>query len=86
MAIETSETSAPSPTESLAISTSNSLPTRSSEAPRELDPTTLGFENDGDFEFDTTAQPGNSNADQEYGETIFSDAQRAEIIEYLKTL
>ncbi len=52
----------------------------------EYDPVNMGFENDGDFEFDTTAQPANSNAGHEYGDTVFTDEERAQLIEYIKTL
>ena len=46
----------------------------------------VGYVDDGDFIFDTKASPGNSNAGHEYGDTVFSDAERAQLIEYMKTL
>ena len=51
---------------------------------REFDPVKVGFVDQGGFEFDT-ALPGNSNAGHEYG-VVFTDAQRAALIEYLKSL
>lgn len=53
---------------------------------REFDPVKVGYVDDGDFIFDTRANPGNSNAGHEYGETVFTDAERAQLIEYMKTL
>lgn len=53
---------------------------------REFDPVKMGYVDAGDFTFDTTAQPGNSNAGHEYGSKVFIDTERAELIEYLKTL
>ncbi len=51
---------------------------------REFDPKHVGLVNDGNFTFNTQAQPGNSNVGHEYG--IFDEAQRAQLIEYLKSL
>lgn len=54
---------------------------------REFDPVNVGFETEevpGAFLFDTS-QPANSNAGHEFG-TDLSDAERWELIEYLKTL
>lgn len=52
---------------------------------REFDPTSVGFRIDeGAFEFDTTL-PGNSNAGHDYG-IEFSDEQRMQLIEYMKSL
>ncbi|MEO6786199.1 MAG: di-heme-cytochrome C peroxidase, partial [Chthoniobacteraceae bacterium] len=53
---------------------------------REFDPVKVGYVDEGDFIFDTKANPGNSNAGHEYGETVFTDAERAQLIEYMKTL
>jgi hypothetical protein len=52
---------------------------------REFDPATVGFRVDqGDFEFDT-ALPGNSNAGHEYNRE-FTDDERKQLIEYMKSL
>ncbi len=52
---------------------------------REFDPVNVGFRIDqGDFEFDTTL-PGNSNAGHDYTRT-FSDVERKQLIEYMKSL
>lgn len=54
---------------------------------REFDPEHVGFEDVGDFVFDTQAQPGNSNKGHEYGPAEgFSAEQRKSLIEYMKTL
>ncbi len=52
----------------------------------EFDTKGVGFKNDGPFELDTTVQPGNSNLGHEYGEVVFTEAERAQLIEYMKTL
>jgi hypothetical protein len=44
----------------------------------------VGFTNDGPFELDTSL-PSNSNAGHEWG-TSLSDADRAALVEYLKSL
>lgn len=49
-----------------------------------FDPETLGFKNEGPFELDTTL-PGNGNGGHAYG-TQLSDAEKLQLIEYLKTL
>lgn len=60
---------------------------------REFDPVRVGFRTDeGDFEFDMRAKPGtgNSNLGHDYGFGVykqkFDEAQRAELIAFLKTL
>lgn len=50
----------------------------------EFDPKTLGYLDAGPFEFDVSI-PGNSNQGHAYG-TELSEAQRQQLIEYLKTL
>jgi hypothetical protein len=52
---------------------------------REFDPEEVGFKDEGDFIFDTSAQPGNSNAGHEYG-THLGDAERRQLLVYLKSL
>jgi hypothetical protein len=58
-------------------------------ATREFDPVNVGFttnEQGGAFEFDTSLD-GNSNAGHDtYGTGSFTDEQRFQLIEYLKTL
>lgn len=58
-------------------------------ATREFDPVNVGFTTDeqgGTFEFDTSLD-GNSNAGHDtYGTDSFTDEQRFQLIEYLKTL
>ena len=49
-----------------------------------FDPATLGFEDAGAFEFDTT-QPGNSNQGHTYGTTLLQEEKQL-LIEFLKTL
>jgi len=51
---------------------------------REFDPVNVGYVNDGDFEFDT-ALPGNRNTGHEY-EREFTDSERRQLIEYMKSL
>ena len=52
---------------------------------REFDPVNVGFVSDsGSFEFDTTL-PGNSNIGHDIGPEL-SDVERAQLIEYLKSL
>jgi hypothetical protein len=58
---------------------------------REFDPKNVGFVNEGEFTFDTQAQPGNSNAGHEYTEEngtprVFSPEERAQLIEFIKSL
>lgn len=48
------------------------------------DPTQMGYTDGGGYILDTTS-PGNSNAGHDYG-TDLTDAQKRELIEYLKTL
>ncbi len=55
---------------------------------REFDPVNVGFESapsPADFLFDTSLL-GNSNAGHEYGTGKLSDAERWELVEYMKTL
>ena len=55
---------------------------------REFDPINVGFAFEscpGGFKFDTRL-PGNSNAGHDYGTTTLTDAQKWELIEYLKSL
>ncbi len=55
---------------------------------REFDPVNVGFESapsTADFLFDTSLL-GNSNAGHEYGTGKLSDAERWELVEYMKTL
>jgi hypothetical protein len=52
---------------------------------REFDPVNVGFRTDeGDFDFDTTL-PGNSNLGHDYARE-FTDDERKQLIEYLKSL
>jgi len=51
---------------------------------RVYDAAEMGFTDEGAYVLDTTA-PGNSNAGHDYG-TDLSQAQKRELIEYLKTL
>ena len=48
------------------------------------DPVQMGYTDEGGYVFDTTS-PGNGNAGHDYG-TALSDAEKRELIEYLKTL
>jgi len=48
------------------------------------DPVEMGYTDEGGYVLDTTS-PGNSNAGHDYG-TNLSDAEKRELIEYLKTL
>ncbi len=50
----------------------------------DFDPTTLGYQNAGPFEFDTN-QPGNKNQGHQYGITL-TVLEKRQLIEYLKTL
>ncbi len=50
----------------------------------EFDPQTLGFKNEGPFQFDTTLS-GNSNSGHSYG-TGLSENEKLALMEYLKTL
>lgn len=62
-------------------------PTTFAVGRREFDPARVGFRTDpfaGGFAFDTSL-PGNSNAGHEYG-TGLTDAQRWQLVEYLKSL
>ena len=62
-------------------------PTEFSVGSIEFDPEKVGFKsgaNDGRTQFDTR-QPGNSNAGHDYG-TRLSEAERAALLEYLKSL
>lgn len=55
---------------------------------REFDPVNVGFETesyDGDFVFDTSKR-GNSNAGHDYGTGKLTEAERWELVEYMKTL
>lgn len=52
----------------------------------EFDPKCVGFKNEGPFELDTTAQPGNSNVGHEYGAKVFTPDERAQLVEYMKQL
>ena len=52
----------------------------------EFDTQAVGFKNEGSFELDTTAQPGNSNLGHEYGEKVFTKDERAQLVEYMKGL
>jgi hypothetical protein len=52
---------------------------------REFDPVKVGFVDEGEYLFDTTL-PGNSNAGHEYGSTVFTEAERRQLIEYMKSL
>ncbi|WP_282609882.1 di-heme-cytochrome C peroxidase [Pelagibius sp. Alg239-R121] len=55
---------------------------------REFDPVNVGFETeafDGGFVFDAS-KTGNSNAGHDYGTGKLSDAERWELVEYMKTL
>lgn len=49
-----------------------------------FDPATLGYEDAGPFEFDTSL-PGNSNQGHSYGTTL-TDDEKTNLIEYLKSL
>jgi hypothetical protein len=51
---------------------------------RRFDPTQMGFTDEGAYLLDTTT-PGNANSGHDYG-TRLSAAEKAELIEYLKTL
>lgn len=50
---------------------------------RAYDEAAMGFRNEGTFTFDTT-QPGNGNGGHAYG-TALSEAEKADLLEYLKT-
>ena len=50
---------------------------------RNYDPETLGFTDEGYFQFDTTL-PGNGNGGHDYG-TRLSDGEKADLMEYLKS-
>jgi hypothetical protein len=53
---------------------------------REFDPIRVGYRTDAAaFEYDTSL-PGNSNAGHEYGDVIFTDDHRKQLIEYMKSL
>jgi len=57
----------------------------------EFDPEKVGFRTEkGEYEFDTTASPGNSNTGHDVAggayRMIFTDLEREQLIEYLKTL
>jgi hypothetical protein len=58
---------------------------------REFDPQKVGFRTDqGEYEFDTAASPGNSNAGHDFAsgtyDRIFTNADREQLLAYLKTL
>jgi hypothetical protein len=53
---------------------------------REFDPVNVGYVNAGEFIFDTTAVPANSNAGHEYNCKVFTPEERSQIIEYMKSL
>ena len=58
---------------------------------REFDAQNVGYRTDmGDFQFDTTAMPGNSNAGHDFVSEVykkeFSPDERRQLIEYLKSL
>ena len=51
-----------------------------------FDPTTLGYQDAGPFEFNITEpDTGNSNQGHTYG-TLLSDEQKQQLLEFLKTL
>src|SRR5690606_22693114 len=52
---------------------------------REFDPVNVGFVNEGHFTFDTTLS-GNSNSGHDYGDVVFTEEERRQLIEYMKSL